>query len=152
MTVVQIDQLTPVLQLAIGPVVLVSGCGLLLLSLTNRLGRATDLARSMARHLRGASAVEAEPLRMQLHMLLRRTTILRRAIALICLSALLAAILVMELFIAALFGVETAWPTVIIFVGCLGCLIAGLVEYIADVNAVLAALKIEAGEEWPVRS
>ena len=125
MTTLRLDQLAPVLQLAIGPAVLVSGCGLLLLSLTNRLGRATDLARSMARHLRTTPASEEGPLRMQLHMLLRRTMILRRAIALTAMSALLAAILILALFVAA------------------------LIEYIADVNAVLAALKIEAGDDWP---
>ena len=84
-------------------------------------------------------------------MLLRRTIILRRAIALVATSALLAAILVMELFVAALFDVELVWVTVLIFVTCMAGLIAGLVEYIADVNAVLAALKIEAGDEWPGR-
>jgi hypothetical protein len=149
MSALSLDQLVPVLQLAIGPAVLVSGCGLLLLSLTNRLGRATDLARSMARHLRTTPAHEEEPLRMQLRMLLRRTMILRRAIALTAMSALLAAILILQLFVAALLEVELAWATVIIFVGCVSCLIAALVEYIADVNAVLAALKIEAGDEWP---
>jgi len=149
MNALRLEQLAPVLQLAVGPVVLVSGCGLLLLSLTNRLGRATDLARSLTRHLRGAAPGEAEPQRRQLHMLLRRTMILRRAIALVATSALLAAILVMELFVAALFDVELVWVTVLIFLACMACLIAGLLEYIADVNAVLAALKIEAGDDWP---
>ncbi len=57
----------------------------------------------------------------------------------------------MELFVAALFDAELVWVTVLIFVACMACLIAGLIEYIADVNAVLAALKIEAGDEWPGR-
>ena len=149
MTTLRLDQLAPVLQLTIGPAVLVSGCGLLLLSLTSRLGRATDLARSMARHLRTTPASEEGPLRMQLHMLLRRTLILRRAIALTAMSALLAAILILALFVAARLKVEFAWATVVIFVGCVTCLIAALIEYIADVNAVLAALKIEAGDDWP---
>lgn len=149
MSAIRFDQLGSVLTFAIGPVVLLSGCGLLLLSLTTRLGRATDLARSMARHLNTSPPGDHEPVRRQLHMLLRRTMILRRAIALVVLSALLAAVLVVELFIAALFDVELVWATVIIFIACLVCLIAGLIEYIADVNAVLAALRIEAGKEWP---
>ena len=37
--------LLPILQTAIGPVILVSGVGLLILSMTNRLGRAIDRAR-----------------------------------------------------------------------------------------------------------
>jgi hypothetical protein len=37
-------ELIPVLQVAIGPVILISGVGLLLLTLTNRFGRAVDRA------------------------------------------------------------------------------------------------------------
>ena len=39
-----LDQLIPILQLAIGPVILISGVGLLLLTLTNRFGRLVDRA------------------------------------------------------------------------------------------------------------
>ena len=41
------------------------------------------------------------------------------------------------------------WVTATLFVACMVCLIAGLVDYIRDVNAVLAALKIEVGDDWP---
>ena len=34
-----LNQMFPVLQVAIGPVILISGVGLLLLTMTNRLGR-----------------------------------------------------------------------------------------------------------------
>ena len=39
-----LKDLLPVLQVAIGPVILISGVGLLLLSMTNRLGRTIDRA------------------------------------------------------------------------------------------------------------
>jgi len=39
MTPPTLTQLIPVLQVAIGPVILISGVGLLLLSMTNRYGR-----------------------------------------------------------------------------------------------------------------
>ena len=34
-----LDELVPILQLAIGPVILISGVGMLLLTFTNRFGR-----------------------------------------------------------------------------------------------------------------
>ena len=40
-----VSELIPVLQTAIGPVILISGVGLLLLTMTNRLGRVIDRAR-----------------------------------------------------------------------------------------------------------
>ncbi|WP_345111750.1 DUF2721 domain-containing protein [Candidatus Villigracilis vicinus] len=42
-----IQELIPVLQTAIGPVILISGVGLLLLSMTNRLSRVIDRARNL---------------------------------------------------------------------------------------------------------
>ena len=42
-------EIIPVLQVSIGPVILISGVGLLLLTMTNRLGRAIDRARQLAR-------------------------------------------------------------------------------------------------------
>ena len=42
-----VAQLLPVLQTAIGPMILISGIGLLLLTMTNRLGRAIDRTRTL---------------------------------------------------------------------------------------------------------
>ena len=42
MSLPTVAQLIPVLQTAIGPMILISGVGLLLLSMTNRLGRVID--------------------------------------------------------------------------------------------------------------
>ena len=55
-----LTELIPILQIAIGPVILISGVGLLLLSMTNRLGRAIDRARILRQELRaGVSGDEA---------------------------------------------------------------------------------------------
>jgi hypothetical protein len=40
-----VSDLIPILQVSIGPVILISGVGLLLLTLTNRLGRIVDRSR-----------------------------------------------------------------------------------------------------------
>jgi hypothetical protein len=47
-----LDQLIPVLQMAIGPTILISGVGMLLLVMTNRLGRTIDRARHVVAILR----------------------------------------------------------------------------------------------------
>jgi len=43
--VTSLEQIIPELRDAVGPVILISGVGLLLLTFTNRLGRAIDRAR-----------------------------------------------------------------------------------------------------------
>ncbi|MGH8016807.1 MAG: DUF2721 domain-containing protein [Opitutaceae bacterium] len=47
-----LNELVPILQLAIGPVIVISGVGLVLLSMTNRYGRVIDRARHLAEQRR----------------------------------------------------------------------------------------------------
>jgi hypothetical protein len=48
----RLNDLIPVLQVAVGPVILISGVGMLLLTLTNRFGRVIDRSRALADALR----------------------------------------------------------------------------------------------------
>jgi hypothetical protein len=86
---VDVDALLGVLQTAIGPVILISGAGLLLLTMTNRLGRVVDRSRSLARRLQDPSDGDNMATRAQLKILVQRTRLLRRAIALASYSVLL---------------------------------------------------------------
>ena len=134
--------LIPTLQTAIGPVILISGVALLVLTLTNRLGRAIDRAR-----LIGASLAEPDPqarlaLEAQLHILWRRARLIRAAVALATFSALLAA-LVIALFFSALLPVEVAWFITLLFVACMLSLILALGLFLHDINQSLAALRLE---------
>jgi hypothetical protein len=143
MTVPTVAQLIPILQTAIGPVILISGIGLLLLTMTNRLGRAIDRARILSADLVIASDVARPALQAQLGILWNRARLIRAAITLAALSALFAAILIIVLFFTALWQLETAWLIGALFVLCMACLIASLALFIHDVNQSLAALKLE---------
>ena len=55
-----VRDLIPILQVAIGPVILISGVGLLLLSMTNRLGRVIDRARLLVKGLDHATPEQRE--------------------------------------------------------------------------------------------
>lgn len=140
-----LQDLIPILQSAIGPVILVSGVGLLLLSMTNRFGRVIDRARLLNRELRGVPGSEREALTAQLRVLLRRARIIRAAIALAASSVLLAAMLVIVLFLEALLQIPYAAPVAVLFIACLTCLIASLVLFLVDINLSLKALKVEVG-------
>lgn len=144
-----LTDLVPILQMAIGPVILISGVGLLLLSMTNRLGRAIDRARLLAEAFRKASAGERGHLAGQLEILSRRARLIRLAITLATLSVLLAGVLIIVLFVAALLRLEVGVLVMIIFVGCIGCLIGSLVVFLADINLSLSALKLEISHDRP---
>lgn len=129
----------PILQTAIGPVILISGVGLLILTMTNRLARAIDRARAL-NHRSGAELERARP---QLRILIRRARLLQRAIFMCATSALCAALLVTAIFLSAVFGVSFDALLALLFIAAMGSLIYSLVLFIRDVNLSLAALETD---------
>jgi hypothetical protein len=124
-------------------VILISGIGLLLLTMTNRLGRAIDRARILVGNLPNTTETRRDKIAAQLQILWRRARLIRLAIALASVSALAAAILIIALFLTALWQIETSWIIVILFIVCMLCLIGSLALFIHDINQSLAALKLE---------
>jgi len=144
---VQVPELIPILQVAVGPVILISGVGLLLLVMTNRFGRVIDRSRQVALELRTGRAASPDGARAQLDILLTRARIVRLAIAAASMSALLAAVLVIVIFVGALFQLTFALPIVALFVSCLTSLVVSLVLFLRDVNVSLKALRLEVGAD-----
>lgn len=142
MPIPTVAQLIPVLQTAIGPMILISGVGLIILSMTNRLGRTADRVRVLAATIE-TTPDKAAAISPQLDILWKRARLARTAITLAAMSALAAAVLIIVLFFTALWQIETAWLTATLFVLCMGCLIGSLIGFIKDINQTLAALRLE---------
>jgi hypothetical protein len=143
MTSLTLQQLIPVIQTAVGPVILISGVGLLLLSMTNRFGRIVDRSRLLARELPAATVAEREFLTVQLTILYRRARIIRLAIILATASVLLAGLLVISLFLAALLHLEAALLVTLCFILCMAALIGSLIGFLLDLQVSLTALRVE---------
>jgi hypothetical protein len=140
-----ISQLIPTLQVAIGPVVLISGIGLLILSMTNRFGRVIDRGRILARELAQVPAQEQVHIEAQLQILSRRAEYLRRAITAASISVLLAAVLIITLFMTAVLNLEDAWLIGLLFICSMGSLIFSLVSFLQDLHESLLAFKLDIG-------
>ena len=132
-----------ILQMAIGPVILISGVGLLLLSMTNRFGRVTDRCRAICETLRNGSANSREHLLTQLRVFEHRARLIRLAILFAGTSVLFAAILVIALFAAVFFNLDAAIMIALLFVTCMASLICSLMLFLRDINVSLSALKPE---------
>jgi hypothetical protein len=145
---VPFPDLIPILQVAIGPVILISGVGLLLLTMTNRFGRIIDRTRQLSRELRSAQPPESDLALAQLDILRTRARIVRGAIAAASVSVLLAAVLIIVIFVGALFKRSFGVPVVGLFASCLLSLIGALLLFIRDVNLSLRALRLEVGDPW----
>ncbi len=122
--------------MAISPVIMISAYGMLLLSMTNRLGRAIDRARSL-------SGEPASKRQLQVEILSRRARRIRAAILAISLAMFFAAVLVLTLFLSIFMHVDLELVVSALFVASLLCLIASLVYLIADIFASLHAMEAE---------
>ena len=137
------EQIIPELRDAVGPVILISGVGLLLLTMTNRLGRTIDRARQLKHEVATLTGNEREQVQAQVDIIFRRAKIIRLAILFAVTSALLAAVLVMTLFLTAWFHSDQAWLAGWIFIACLASLCISLGAFMVDTNLSLHALKLE---------
>jgi len=141
----RLSELIPVLQQAVAPVILISGVGLLLLSLTNRFGRAVDRSRQLIRERRELGEADRRQLDDQVKVLYRRARLIQQAIILGASSVLFAAVLIITLFCIAWLKLELAWLIEILFGACLMSLIVSLVLFIFEIHLSLKALKLELG-------
>lgn len=149
MSATPLSEIIPVLQVAIGPVILISGVGLLLLTMTNRLGRAIDRARQLARELQQPNPATREPVLAQMKIIYRRAKVLRLTITLAGLSVLLAAMLIVTLFLTALLKWENGLGVSLIFIACMSSLVVSLITFIFDIHLSLVALKLEIKQVKP---
>jgi hypothetical protein len=141
-----LQEILPVLQFAIGPVIVISGVGLILLSMTNRYGRVIDRSRYLADARRVGDSDAVQRCEKQLMVLLKRGRLLRMCIILASTSLLLASLLIIALFVTALLHIQDATLVVALFIACMGALVASLSVFIYDINVSLKAVKLEVGD------
>ena len=139
-----ITQLVAILSASIAPVIVISGVGLLLLSMTNRYSRVIDRARKLTKDLGSVDEPQRRHLVLEeLEILYRRARILRRAIILSSVSILFVAVTVLSLFAAQVLRVRGDYVTVPTFGLSLFALIGSLSFFIRDVGISLTALELE---------
>lgn len=149
MPLMNLHELVPVLQVATGPVILISGVGLLLLTLANRFGRAADRSRQLLREMHAVSGEERERLARQVKVLYRRAGLIRLAIIMAAVCVLLVAVMISVLFFTALLKLESGLFVSVLFIGCMVSLIVALIAFIMEIQLSLHALRLELDHELP---
>jgi hypothetical protein len=138
-----LNEIVPVLQVATGPVILISGIGLLLLTMTNRLGRTIDRARQLCRDLSESSGEKHSQNLTQINIIYHRAKVMRLCIALAAFSVLLISALIIALFLGALLNWQSGAMHVLVFIASMVSLFASLVAFLYDINLALHALQLE---------
>jgi hypothetical protein len=130
------------IQLSVAPVFLLSGIGVFLGVLTNRLGRIVDRARAFEEKFAAASGEDAEALRRRLKVLAKRARLINGSITLATISALLVAIVVALLFASAFVRFSLALPVAVLFVGSMFALVGALVAFLVEVRIATLTVRI----------
>ncbi len=141
------DNIVLLLQASVSPVVLISGVGLLLLSMTNRFGRVVDRARFIAKEIKGVDDRTKKKLKKQLSLLYRRANLLRTAILTSSISILLVALIIMVLFVEAILGIDAGLLIAFLFIVSIGSLIVSMIYFLRDLTLSLDALRMEISDQ-----
>ena len=143
MQTIQIVDIAHAIQLALAPVFLLSGVGVLLGVLTNRLARIVDRARAAeTRLLQPESKPESDRIRGQLAVLARRARLVNTSITLITIAALFVSLVVALLFTSTLVAINLAVYVAVLFVAAMVTLIIALLAFLLEVRIAIASLRI----------
>ena len=133
---------------SIAPVIVISGVGLLLLSISNRYGRAIDRVRLLAREM-GESDPEStrrRHLTEQLRLTNDRAHILKRSMLYASVCIFFVSLTILSLFAEHLIGLQRDFLALPCFAACLVCLVVSIYFSIRDITVSLAALELEVSE------
>lgn len=138
------ERIAHLIQVAIAPVFLLNGLGILLNVLTGRLARVVDRVRITGNLIRqNVDATRGPQLLRELGYLRRRLKIINAAIALVATSAFLTCCAILALFLGGLSRATLAQLTVGLFAAAVVTVIAALAVFLAEVRISGLAMATE---------
>jgi hypothetical protein len=138
----QVQSIGAVIDMAVAPVFLLSGVGIVLTVLTNRLARVVDRARRLEESARQAAEGDLAEFRAQLATMAYRARLMNRAITLSTIAALLVASVVVLLFVGAFVRFDPSPLIAGLFITAMLSLIGALICFLREVFLSIKALKI----------
>ena len=133
-------------QSTISPLVLISGVGLILLSLTNRLARTIDRSRGLVNDIENDKSADIAKKRIQLMILVKRSYILKYSITSISFSILCSSLIIPVLLIMYLYHLDLTFLGKLFFLlSIIGIILSAIFLFI-DVSLTLKALEYEVEE------
>jgi len=140
---IDINEFIKILQISISPAVLISGVGLLVLSLVNRFAHTLDRARMLSHEKREADHKQERYIEEQIKILYKRTKLILTSICFALSSIFFSSVLIMVLFFTFMLGTNYILTVAGLFITSLACLIFSLIFFIFDMSLSLKAFKKE---------
>ena len=139
----QTENVAKLIQLALGPVFLLSGVGITLSMLTARLARIVDRARTLEDRREAAiDAAKIAHIDEDLKFIVRRTRYINSAIALSTTAAFLTALTVTMLFASTFSPMNVGALIAGVFVASLACLSLSFLMFLIEVRIATRSLRI----------
>ena len=144
METLQVGDIAHAIQLALAPVFLLSGIGVMLGVLTNRLARVVDRARKVEESLHARTARDADEAVEQLAVASRRARHINLSISLCTIAALLVALVVALIFSSTFVPISLGVYVATLFVLAMIALVGALLTFLVEIRVATAALRIGA--------
>ena len=138
----QFQEIGDVVRTAVAPVFLLSGVGVTLTLLPNRLARVVDRARALEQKESKTHESDMHELSGSLLTLERRARLLGRAIALCTICALLVSMVVVTLFLGAFVDFHLSLIIATLFIVAMLSFIGGLLLFLREVYVATKHLRI----------
>ena len=134
-----------ILTASIAPVIVISGVGLLLLSITNRYGRVIDRARVLMQELQDSDpeGADVRHLEDQLRHTHQRARVLRASMIFCSCSIFFVSLTILSLFAEQVFHLALDFVGLPFFALCLLSLVVSIYYSIRDIVLSLTALELE---------
>jgi hypothetical protein len=134
------------LQACITPVAMISGVGLLLLTITNRLGRIVDRTRQLVAEL-DKPDIKREKIKVnQVQVLMKRGKLLKYSIAWLLVGMIASCLIIPLLFIMNLVSTDLLKIGYALLIISIFSLLLSLIYFFNDILLSLNAVKLEASE------
>jgi hypothetical protein len=134
------------LQACITPVAMISGVGLLLLTITNRFGRVVDRTRQLVAELDIPNVRRGKIKVNQIQVFLKRGKLLKNSIAWLMIGMIASCLIIPLLFIMSLIGSDLKIIGYLLFVISIFSMLVSFLYFFKDVLLSLNAINLEASE------
>ena len=128
------------------PVVMISGFGLLLLTITNRLGRTIDRTRFLVAELDHDTVKRKKEKKHEIKVLYKRSRFLRNSIAWLLLGMIMSCLIIPLLFVMSFVKINLMSVGDAFFLISICATFVSLVYFFRDILLGLHAIKLEASE------
>ena len=127
-----INDIAHVIQLAVAPVFLLSGVGVMLTVFTNRLGRIIDRARGLEERLEAGTAANVDAAYWELGRLRVRGRFVNAAVGLLVICAMLIGATVVTLFLGETLAPTSERLVPFSFLGGIVCFVLALIFFLVE--------------------